>query len=101
MCRTARAERASARRYLSALELVFPQEEEPGGPPWARAAPAPRAPAARPSKRARAVMVVLMAVLLGGSAERVARPVAHRSPWWGASDAAMLARPRNLLMFPV
>jgi hypothetical protein len=45
-----------------------------------------------------ASVVVLMAVLLGASAERVAEPVARRSPWWGASDGAMLTRPRNLLM---
>jgi hypothetical protein len=39
-----------------------------------------------------------MAVLLGASAERVAAPVARRPPEWGASDAAMFARPRKRLM---
>jgi hypothetical protein len=58
--------RGSTRRYR--LALVLPQEGEPGGAPWARAVPAPRPLVARLSKRARAVIVVLMAVLLGGSA---------------------------------
>ena len=74
------------------------QDGEPGWAPWARAVPAPRPLAARPSSRARASVVVLMAVLLGASAERMAEPVARRSPGWGASDAAMLARARKRLM---
>jgi hypothetical protein len=42
-----------------------------------------------------------MIVLLGASAERVAEPVTRRPPGWGASDAAMLARLRKLLMCAV
>src|SRR5690349_4532351 len=67
------------------------QEGEPGGAPWARLALVPRPLAARPSSRARASRVVLMAIssgclhsrrggLVGIGRPGGAPPMARRSP---------------------